>query len=166
VSCDQGVVSPPKPLSKNIIDVTDSATLTVSQENPGGAFADEGSRSLIDGTKQTKFLVFDFYGSVFWAQQSFDVSVKVNAYTVSSANDAPGRDPKDWELKGSNDGSTWQVIDVQTDQNFKLRQQTKIYHLKSDASFKYYRLNITENKGGGGLMQLSDWDLLYYKNQD
>jgi hypothetical protein len=168
ISCDQGAISPPKSSTFKVDDVTISkkAKLTVNQENPGGPSATEGSKSLIDNDKDTKFLVFDFYGSVYWAQQSFNASVKINAYSVSSANDVPDRDPKDWKLKGSNDGTNWKVIDTQTDVDFSNRKETKIFHLKSDVSYKYYRLNITEDKGGGALMQLSDWDLLYYKNQD
>jgi len=49
----------------------------------------------------------------------------VNAYTVTSANDEPGRDPKSWQLEGSNDeGATWTAVDTQTDQTFANRFQT------------------------------------------
>lgn len=35
----------------------------------------------------------------------------MTSYIVASADDAPARDPKDWELVGSNDMQAWTVID-------------------------------------------------------
>jgi hypothetical protein len=150
-----------KPVIVKIIDVTDNIdSLTVSQENENGHTSSEGSIHLTDGDIHTKFLIFN-YTPDFWAQQAFKSPAKVNAYTITSANDTPGRDPKDWKLKGSNDGSTWQVIDVEKDQSFQSREQTVTYHLDSAVKYKYYRLYITAN-AGFPLLQISEWRLLHY----
>ncbi|MFT7514179.1 MAG: glucose/arabinose dehydrogenase, partial [Candidatus Omnitrophota bacterium] len=39
---------------------------------------------------------------------------RVSAYAITSANDSSSRDPRDWQLYGSNDGKKWAVIDKRT----------------------------------------------------
>src|SRR5437762_2429774 len=80
--------------------------------------------NLVDGSDQTKWLDFEPTG---WAELELDAPVKVVEYALTSANDAPGRDPRDWTLKGSNDGTTWTTLDTQTNQDFSARFQTKTY---------------------------------------
>lgn len=146
----------------DVDDISANATLTVSHENPGGAFADEGSGKLIVRDKNTKFLTFD-YNSYFWMQQDFEETITVNAYTVTSGNDAPERDPLNWTLAGSNDGgATWETVHTITDATFSDRNKVNIYHLDSEATYASFRLSITDNAGETTLMQLSEWRLLHY----
>jgi len=42
---------------------------------------------------------------------TFAAPVTVATYDWMTANDAPARDPTKWSLEGSNDGSTWAVVD-------------------------------------------------------
>ena len=42
---------------------------------------------------------------------TFDSAVEVASYDWMTANDAPARDPSAWTLEGSNDGSSWTVVD-------------------------------------------------------
>lgn len=164
-SCD--LSSTPTPAGtepQNITDISETADLTVTKENGGGPSANEGSMKLIDGDKYTKFFLGG-YTTDFWVQQTFDMSVGVNAYTMTAGNDAPDRDPKDWKLEGSNDGNSWTVLDTKTDATFDLRNKTNIYYLDSQVSYQYYRLNITANAGSGN-MQLSEWRLLNYDDID
>jgi hypothetical protein len=67
----------------------------------------------------------------------------VTNYTLTSANDAPERDPADWALLGSNDGGvTWVTLDTQTNQLFTARYQTLGFPIASPAAFNLYRLRI------------------------
>jgi hypothetical protein len=143
-----------------IIDLTGYLlnTLTVSKENPGGADAGEGSLKVVDGDTNTKFLIFDYYTD-FWIQQEFFNKTIANQYTLTSANDADSRDPKDWILAGSNDGIAWLDLDTRTDESFSSRNQTKEYTFNSITPYKHYRIYITSNNGDG-LFQLSEWRLL------
>ena len=96
-------------------------------------------------------------------QQDFDEQVSVNAYTMTSGNDAPERDPLHWTLAGSNDGGeSWDVLHTVTDAVFAGRNSVTIYELDSDATYSSFRLSITDNAGETSLMQLSEWRLLYY----
>ena len=139
-------------------DFTENATITVSRENGGGADGAEGSTKLIDNNIDTKFLVGGF-PEPFWMQQDFTEAVIVNKYSFTSGNDAPDRDPVDWELSGSNDGSTWDVLDTRTDQSFDERKQTREFLVNNEQPYLYYRIDITKNNGSDAI-QMSEWRLL------
>ncbi|MCW9706480.1 discoidin domain-containing protein [Fodinibius salsisoli] len=143
---------------RSINDLSVDATVAVSQENPGGATANEGSLKLTDGDKNSKFLIFG-YTSDFWMEQSFDEGVTVNAYTLTSGNDAPPRDPQSWTFEGSDNGEDWEVIEEISDATFSLRNKTAIYELDSEVTYQQYRLSITAN-AGSSLLQISEWRLL------
>jgi|SRR5690625_560517 len=149
----------------DVDDISATATVAVSDENPEGPYAGEGSSKLIDVDKNTKFLTFDFHPD-FWIQQDFEEEVAINAYTITSGNDAPERDPQDWTLAGSNDGgTTWETIHTITDATFSDRNKVNIYHLDSEATYAFFRLSITDNAGETTLMQLSEWRLLHYNGE-
>ncbi len=141
-------------------DITSLATLTVSMENPGGPDASEGSSKLVDGDYNTKFLIFG-YTSDFRDQLQFPSAEIVGAYTITSGNDAPSRDAKDWNLEGSNDGSTWTLLDTRAGEVFPDRNQTIRYEVDNKTAYTYYRLNITANNGSN-LLQISEWRLITY----
>ena len=68
---------------------------------------------------------------------------KLTGYALTSANDAPGRDPGSWELLGSNDGGkTWSGVDSRTNQVFSDRFTRRVFKLGSPAAFCLYRLRI------------------------
>jgi hypothetical protein len=41
----------------------------------------------------------------------------IKRFAITSANDAPARDPKNWEFQGSNDGATWTTLDSRNGQS-------------------------------------------------
>ena len=87
----------------------------------------------------------------------------VNSYTITSANDEPGRDPRSWRLKGSNaftpDWSTATVLDTQSNQVFANRFGKKSYFFANTTVYKRYRLEITANRSGVSMTQLSEIEL-------
>ncbi|HJW15634.1 MAG TPA: discoidin domain-containing protein, partial [Flavisolibacter sp.] len=141
-------------------DITSKATLTVSQDNPGGADAGEGSKKLVDGNNNSKFLMAGFY-SGFWVQLAFPTPEKIGAYTITSGNDAPDRDAVDWQLVGSNDGTNWTVLDTRAGQVFPNRNQVIRFEFDNNNAYKYYRMVINAN-GGSNLLQISEWRLITY----
>ncbi len=149
----------PEPLPSGLNqDWTFAATIKVSKEYPGGPDAAEGSLKLIDGDINSKFLIFD-YPTDFWMQQDLPSEEIVDMYTLTSGNDAPSRDPKNWTFTGSNDEVNWVTLDTRTDESFAGRNETKEYTFDSTTPYKYYRMNITANNGDG-LFQLSEWRIL------
>jgi hypothetical protein len=145
---------PPSGLNK---DWTLAATIKVSKDFPDGPGGAEGSLKVIDGDINSKFLIFD-YPTDFWMQQELPNEGIVNLYTLTSGNDAPGRDPKNWVLAGSNDEATWVTLDTRADESFAGRNETKEYSFNSTTPYRYYRMYITANNGDS-LFQLSEWRL-------
>ncbi|HEY3090662.1 MAG TPA: GH92 family glycosyl hydrolase [Jatrophihabitantaceae bacterium] len=126
-------------------------TVTASAENP----PNEVAVNLKDGNPSTKWLAFAPTG---WVVYQLAAPAIIKVYALTSANDSPGRDPKNWSLQGSNDGSTWTDLDTQTGQTFSGRFVTNKYTVSNSTAYGYYRLNITANSGDG-LTQLADWDI-------
>ncbi len=125
--------------------------VTASAENP----PNEVAANLADGNPSTKWLAFDSTG---WVTYQLAAPAIVKVYALTSANDSPGRDPKDFALQGSNDGSTWTDLDSQSGQTFSGRFVTNKYTVTNSTAYGFYRLNISANSGDG-LLQLADWDI-------
>ena len=140
------------------IDRTDpagSGTATASGENVGaGETADKG----FDNNIYTKWLTFTAAG---WIQYEFadDKGYAISKYTITSANDAPERDPKDWELLGSYDGVNFKVVDSRTGQSWENRFQEKEFTCDNKVAYPIYRLNIIAIQSSDR-MQLADIDLM------
>ena len=129
--------------------------VTASAENPPS----ETAERVNDGDVNSKWLAFEPNG---WIRYELSEPVAVVHYALSSANDSPERDPRDWELQGSHDGTAWTTLDSQTGQDFSERFQTKEYRFDNAEAFEFYRLNITANHGDDltqlAELQLSDGD--------
>lgn len=139
------------------IDFTREGTLTGNYTNSP---ANEAMPKLVDSNFNSKYLAFD-YGTDLYVQLAFAKPKKMDAYTITSGNDAPERDPKDFNLQGSNDGSTWTTIDTRSGEIFLGRNEKRTFNLNAEAEYSFYRLNITAINGAG-LIQISEWRLLDY----
>jgi hypothetical protein len=93
-----------------------------------------------------------------WLQYNFGSrnSVVVTAYTLTSADDHPERDPAVWQFQGSNDGTNWTVLDTQSGQVFANRIQSNVYPIANTTAYQYYRLNVTALAGAGNHIQLTE----------
>ena len=142
-------------------DVTGLGILTVAKDNNDGADAKEGSKKLVDDDYDTKYLYE--YEKDTWMQLKMNEPVKLNAYTLTSGNDAEDRDPRIWKFQGSNDGSTWTTLDSREDFKFTGRKQTVTFELNQsdDKEYTYYRLLVNENNGSS-LLQITEWRLVEY----
>jgi len=141
-------------------DITAQGKLAVSDENTYGASSAEGSPHLVDNDITTKYLSQN-YNPNFWFQLQFPTAQVVNEYTFTSGNDSPERDPKDWNLQGSNDGTTWTTLDTRTGETFANREQTVTFTFSNNTPYTYYRVNVTANNGDG-LFQMSEWRVIQY----
>ncbi|WP_245799350.1 GH92 family glycosyl hydrolase [Virgibacillus siamensis] len=125
--------------------------ITVSAENPPSEIASK----LIDGDNQTKWLAFE---PTAWIEMKLSEPETVIKYAFTSGNDAPGRDPKNWTVYGSNNGEDWSKLDERSGENFTERYQRKIYEFENDTAYKYYRIKINAN-AGDDLTQLAEINL-------
>lgn len=125
--------------------VTESAA---SGDNPPNETKDKA----FDGDNDTKWLART---PTAWVQGKLDKAVAVAHYALTSANDFAGRDPKDWTLQGSQNGTTWTDLDKRSGETFPQRFQSKEYKFENTTAYPYYRLNITANSGEP-LIQLAE----------
>jgi PAS domain S-box-containing protein len=92
----------------------------------------------------------------------------LSGYALTSANDIPSRDPRDWKLLGSNDGGeTWQTLDVRRNELFEQRFQRRVFYLAKEAPYALYRLQIdcvripADQPNGASCVQLAEIEPLY-----
>ena len=98
-----------------------------------------------------------FYSGVLgWLRYDLGHTETVQRYTVISSTDLIGRDPKDWQFQGSNDGTNWTTLDTQSGQAFPNRIQMHSYTVASPGAYRWYRLNITSNNGDTSFTTLSE----------
>ncbi|MFF5563981.1 GH92 family glycosyl hydrolase [Streptomyces sp. NPDC012623] len=126
-----------------------------SDENAAGG---ETKENLVDVQPSTKWLAFR---STAWVEFDLDAPAKAVTYALTSANDHPERDPRDWTLQGSVDGKEWKDLDRRTGETFGQRFQTRSYEVAASAAAAYphYRLDITANNGASDATQLADVQL-------
>jgi len=155
------------------VDITDLENITISGSNDDEPWidGDEGAGSppgervemLIDNSVETKYLVRAINS---WIEISSDTLSLVTGYTITSANDASGRDPKNWELQGWDEtkGEWVMLHEVNNNPSWLTFQTPKSWTFENDKWFRKYRLHITAINGDSqGLMQMSElqiWGIL------
>jgi hypothetical protein len=105
----------------------------------------EGAANAFDNNPNTKYLNFDKYNA--------GVTVKlsegrvVSGFTITTANDFPGRDPTSYKLYGSNDGKTWVLIKegplTLTDNRFTV---SDVVSVNNTAAYFYYYMQFPQTK--------------------
>lgn len=73
--------------------------------------AGESAANIIDGTSGQKYLNFGKENSSFWVVPSMGPSI-VQSFSLTTANDAPERDPASFRLLGQADDGSWNLIDA------------------------------------------------------
>ncbi len=132
--------------------VIDSNTpIAASAENPPAELA----KNLADGDPGTKWLAFAATATLTF---HLAAPVTVNTYALTSASDAPDRDPAAWRLQGSTDGASFTTVDSRSAQTWTGRGTRNSYPVATPGKFLYYRLVISAPHAGT-LLQLADWDL-------
>lgn len=139
------------------IDRTDrGGTVTASSQIHDG----ESKEMAFDNTTTTKWLTG--FTPTGWIQFQFpdNQAYTITRYSIASANDAPERDPRNWTLFGSNDGTNWNVVDRQVDQSWSARFLRREFACSDPNAYRYYQLYITLNNGAANLTGFSEMELL------
>ncbi|MBQ7354702.1 MAG: GH92 family glycosyl hydrolase [Clostridia bacterium] len=140
-------------LGGEFTNLVNSSSIDGSADDISG----EGKANLFDASSATKYLSKKrpSASDPVWVSFALTADRVLAKYTVTSANDEDGRDPKAWTLYGSADGKTYAVIDRQSNQKFSGRGQTVEYTVSDPKAYRYYKLEITENNGAD-MTQLAD----------
>lgn len=132
----------------------DNLSLTDS-ENKGFA-----GKSAFDGNNRTFWEVSaSRTGKPFphWIQIDFENHLKkITKYALQTGETfrpwvATGSMPRDWQFQGSNDGSSWTILDIRENQaSWKTNEQREYSFTNSD-SYRYYQLYITAGNNDNAL---------------
>lgn len=131
--------------------------------NPNGTqvSAGEAPSKILDGYYDTKWCDLSFVSNSNTSTLIIDYTTAQTStgFTYATANDYPGRDPVRWTFEGSNDGSTWTVIQEQfTDATITTSRNTLVstvfnYPTHGSAVFNQPQTDYVS------LPALPDWNL-------
>ncbi|GGW84814.1 discoidin domain-containing protein [Alteromonas halophila] len=142
--------------------LTDGRTVT---ERYAISDAESGEKAF-DGDPQTKWLDHNDWAGAptaedpAWAEVAFPAPVTVNKLALISANDAPSRDPQNFNLQASDDGENWVTLSGWIGENFDERFERRQFSFSNDLGYKFYRFNVTKNRGDDTLMQVAEIELI------
>ena len=96
-----------------------------------------------------------------WIQVDFTQKQIVSGLAITSANDAPERDPENFSLLGSNDGGeTWVEVAAWVGESWDTRFERRSFDFANGFGYLSYRLNISKNANNDGLVQIAEIELL------
>src|ERR1039458_8177289 len=137
----------------------DPGIITARGENPPNETKDKAFDN-INATKWLDLVVPNGSANFSWIQYVYpgEETHVVNQYAITSANDAPERDPQDWRIYGVDGAGNLTLLDTRTNQTFGSRMQKIIFAFTNTTAFRGYRLEITRvaNPGTASGVQLAE----------
>jgi len=142
--------------------------ITLISGTPG--FSDtEGPASLIDYDVNTKWCTNTTHseGNPWEAIFEMPNAVAITGYQLVTANDTAnneGRNPEDWTLYGSADGSNWTAIDSKTADTTLLAENFLAFDFMLDKTapeYKFFKFEVTKCGEGYDLIQIADINLIF-----
>lgn len=139
----------------NLVDITDlgGAVSEMNNDSP----PDETIENIIDNKLETKYLTFSETTSL---EYGLDRRSLVQGYAIFSANDAPDRDPSNWELQAY-DAKTdnWITLHkVENEPRWLQRFQSKEFYFTNSSWYNNYRLNVA-SAHGVNIVQMAEFEL-------
>lgn len=133
---------------------------TLHSNKGGGTYGGgEGVAQSLDNNSGTKLCNTNFSSiAPFWMiVDAGGVYFPATTYQIWSANDSPGRDPRNWVIEGSNDLSSWTTIDTVSGQGSWGSRFQALTFTNDNISqpFRYYRWTCSANQSGS-IMQISE----------
>lgn len=163
--------APPTPTTDYQNITTTSATVNITNIYPTSLNSPpgEGAENAFDGDPNTKYLNFDKYNAGVTIKLSSGRVVK--GFTLTTANDFPGRDPTSYKLYGSNNGTTWTLISEGalnlSDNRFTTSAEITV---ANSNAYVYYYIFFPTTKAGDGCgldcnsMQIAEITFIYDAN--
>ncbi|MEK4006317.1 hypothetical protein [Paenibacillus sp. FSL H3-0333] len=140
-------------------NTTPSGTVTSSDNSATAYLSFDGSHGSASGAGWYKT-----FTSGDWLCYQYPSPIVIDAYLLAPINysNLSVQAPKTWKIQGSNNGSTWIDLDVQTNIVYSAVDQGvgKLFDFSNNTPYLYYRILITANNGS---TSLSIGELRYYK---
>jgi hypothetical protein len=155
---------PPPPVPTAIYNTSSNVYVTRAIPTSNNSPSNEGASNAFDNNPYTKYLNFD--------KKNAGVTIQLNAgrvvssFKLTTANDAVERDPSSYKLYGSNDGSTWTLI--QQGQlslsNNRFSVSDDIVVTNSTAYVYYFMIFPTIKNDAGNSVQIAEITYFYDAN--
>ncbi|WP_420572298.1 T9SS type A sorting domain-containing protein [Kordia sp.] len=134
-----------------------TATNFGSVNSPGG----EQVQNVIDQNSNTKFLDFNANDGIGFQVDMLGVVSRVTSMVFVTANDAPERDPTNYQIFGSNDGSSFTSIATGSIPCTSARLSSRTFSFSGNTnSYTHYRVNFTGTCGTSSILQIADVQLV------
>ena len=130
-----------------------------------GANSSEGADALMDLNTSTKWCVTRFSSA--YVEFHTETPIVITGYVLTTGNDNsryPGRNPKDWTIKGKlNADDDWTTIAAVENDTVLKDENNKSYtfEVSTEALFRYFRFDVTaiQNTNNENTLQLSELGL-------
>nr|WP_246506578.1 Ig-like domain-containing protein [Kistimonas asteriae] len=116
----------------------------------GQATADYAAHKAFDGVDASSANNANSWataGSSGWLQVDTGEPITVWRYDLKAIGRDQGREPRDWQLLGSNDGVNFEVIDSHSSVTDWSLREVKDFELDEPATYRYFKLDISSNNG-------------------
>ena len=155
---------PPPPVPTAIYNNSSNVYVTRAIPTSNNSPSNEGPTNAFDNNPYTKYLNFD--------KQNAGVTIQLNAgrvvtsFKLTTANDAVERDPTSYKLYGSNDGSTWTLIQQGalslSDNRFSVSSDIAVTN--STAYVYYFMIFPSIKNDAGNSVQIAEITYFYDAN--
>ena len=155
---------PPPPVPTAIYTNSSNVYVTRAIPTSNNSPGNEGPANAFDNNPYTKYLNFD--------KQNAGVTIQLNAgrvvtsFKLTTANDAVERDPTSYKLYGSNDGSTWTLIQQGSlslsDNRFSVSSDIAVTN--STAYVYYFMIFPSIKNNAGNSVQIAEITYYYDAN--
>ena len=156
--------APPPPATTAIYNNSSGVYVTRAIPTSNNSPGNEGPANAFDNNPYTKYLNFD--------KQNAGVTIQLNAgrvvtsFKLTTANDAVERDPTSYKLFGSNDGSTWTLIQQGSlslsDNRFSVSNDIPVTN--STAYVYYFMIFPSIKNNAGNSVQIAEITYFYDAN--
>jgi hypothetical protein len=155
---------PPAPVPTAIYNNSSGVYVTRAIPTSTNSPSNEGPSNAFDNNPYTKYLNFD--------KQNAGVTIQLNAgrvvtsFKLTTANDAVERDPTSYKLYGSNDGSTWTLIQQGSLalSNDRFSVSNEITVTNSTAYVYYFMIFPSIKDNSGNSVQIAEITYFYDAN--
>ena len=137
---------------KDLLNLKGVSVTDGGADNPEG----ENETYAVDNDPDTKWLVHNNTGYLEVDFKGIERHI-ANYYTITSGNDFPDRDPREWTLKGYN-GSTWVNLHSINGSRFKYREGINVYYFDNDTAYQKYKFDFINS--GAIETQVTEIELL------
>lgn len=120
----------------------------------------------IDGDINTKFLDFELADGMGFIVDLGGITAAAHFIEITTANDFPVRDPIDFEIEGSIDGTNFSSVDTGSIVCIMERFEPRLFSITNATAYSYYRVNFSapcDPSGGTGFPSIQVAEVQLYE---